>query len=132
MRATKILALTCVRGESMSTLKTIKLSLVDRVSITAKMEAICPVTKTVDKYDITIEYVPNSNGIYIELKSLRKFLDSYKRREIYHEDLANEIAKYIYEIAKPKKLSIKLESNYVGMKVTVIKELKYDNYRSTP
>jgi len=105
------------------TLETINAKPVDKVIIVAKLKAICPITKTIDNYQLTIEYIPD-DGKYIELKSLREYLDSFDGKEIFHEDLANELATTIYRTIKPKSLTLKLESEYLGMHITIIKTLE--------
>jgi len=112
-----------------SELSTIKAAVVDRVIVEASFTAICPLTKTVDEYNVTIEYVPNEEGVYVELESLRKYLDSFKGVEIFHEDLAAELVRKLAKVVKPRYLSVRLRSRFLGMYVTVIKELK-DPHRS--
>lgn len=96
----------------------IKARLTDRITINTKMIAICPVTKTLDNYSITIEYKPSCDErdgcTYIELKSLREYLDSFRDRAIYHEDLINELLKDIQDSCDPEELRIVLNSEYMG------------------
>jgi len=107
---------------SLSVLRTIRAAVVDRVIISAYFRAICPVTKTVDEYDVTIEYVPNEDGVYVELESLRKYLDSFEGVEIFHEDLTARLAERLVEAIRPKYLAVSLRSRFLGMTITVIKE----------
>ncbi|MGC8597048.1 MAG: hypothetical protein ACP5NY_03915 [Thermocladium sp.] len=101
----------------------IKAKLTDRVTINTKMIAMCPVTNTIDNYSVTIEYKPNCEDPegcqYIELKSLREYLDSFRDRLIYHEDLINELLKTIQETCDPDELRIVLNSEYMGMRYTI-------------
>jgi len=109
-------------------LEVIKAKPVDRVVIEAIFEAVCPIDKSPDKYRVTVEYVPSidqsSNlGTYIELKSFRKYLEGFRGVEIYHEDLAAKIASDICRAAKPRHVVVRLQSEYLGMNVHVVKEL---------
>jgi len=105
-------------------LSTIKADIVDRVCIEADFSAVCPLTKTVDKYIATIEYVPNEDGVYVELESLKKYLESFKDVEIFHEYLAAKLVRSLAEAIKPRYLCVRLRSQFLGMEVTVIKEFK--------
>jgi len=103
-------------------LRTIKATIVDRVIISASFSAICPLTETVDEYEATIEYIPNEHGVYIELESLKEYLDSFKDVRIFHEDLATVLVERLVEVIRPRYLSVVLKSKFLGMTVTVIKE----------
>jgi NADPH-dependent 7-cyano-7-deazaguanine reductase QueF len=46
---------------------------VDTVKIEVELEAVCPITKTVDHYKLVLTYIPN-NGRYIEFVSFKKYL----------------------------------------------------------
>jgi len=96
---------------------------VDMVRIEAELEAVCPITKTVDCYKLVLTYVPN-NGRYIEFVSFKKYLETFKGKEILHEELASIIAEEICKAAKPKKITIELQSKFMEMNITVVKELK--------
>jgi len=59
-----------------------------RVRLASEFSAICPISKTVDKYVVEIEYVGNDR--FIELGSLRRYLDSFRDQEWYHEELCEK------------------------------------------
>jgi len=109
-------------------LEIIKAKPVDKVVIEAAFEAVCPIDKSSDKYRAVVEYVPSIDqstnlSTYIELKSFKKYLEEFKGVEIYHEDLAAKIASDICHVAKPRHVVVRLQSEYLGMNVYVVKEL---------
>jgi NADPH-dependent 7-cyano-7-deazaguanine reductase QueF len=99
----------------------VKAESVDLVRIEAKLEAICPITGTVDHYELALTYIPN-NGNYLELLSFKRFLESFKGVKILHEDLAHRIAREVCKAALPRKVVIELRSIFMEMKVTIVKE----------
>jgi len=112
-------------------LSTIKAGTTDRVILETEFSAICPITKTVDEYVATIEYTPNNDGIYVELKSLKEYLSKFKDVEIFHEDLAATLVRDLVETIKPKYLCVKLRSRFLGIDVTIIKEFKDSSIPAT-
>lgn len=60
-----------------------------------------------DYYDLTIVYVPANRAI--ESKSLKKFLEGFREREITAEALAGEIYDTVLEVARPANLYVGLE-----------------------
>ncbi|MCI4435489.1 MAG: hypothetical protein JHC33_01585 [Ignisphaera sp.] len=104
----------------------IKAKLVDLVRIETNFEAVCPVTKTVDYYELVLTYTP-SDGEYVELVSFKKFLESFKGVEIFHEDVAYRIAEEVCKAAKPKEVTVELRSIFMGMKVTIVKKTECKN-----
>jgi len=89
-----------------------------RVRLTSEFSAICPLSKTVDKYVLEVEYV--GNGRFVELGSLRRYLDSFKDQEWYHEDLCERIL-FDFKKVLNTKVKVKLTSYYCGIKVEVEK-----------
>ena len=99
---------------------------VDRVELETEFTAICPIDNTVDNYLVRIVYKPrcdNDKCMYLELSSFREFLDGFKNRAIYHEDLINEIMDEIVMLINPVKLSIILISNYRGIRYIIERNL---------
>ena len=104
----------------MKVLKVLKLKARVKVRLKARFSAICPVSKTKDDYTILIEYEPDKNNpLYVELSSLRRYLDSYRDKAIFHEALAEKIAKDLHSLLKPKSLRVVLYSSYLGINVEV-------------
>jgi NADPH-dependent 7-cyano-7-deazaguanine reductase QueF len=104
-------------------LNVIRANQVDEVRIEAEFSSICPLTKTVDRYELTLTYKPR-NGVYLELQSFKDYLDSFKDKEIFHEDLAHTIAVSVCKEVKPEEVTVELKSVFVGLKITVVKRLK--------
>jgi|GEM_PF-822914 len=96
---------------------------VDSVSIRAVFEAVCPLTKTVDRYELILTYVPRG-GRYIEFQSFRKYLDSFRGVEVLHEALAVKIAEDVCREVKPEYVKVELRSSFMDMDVAVVKTLK--------
>jgi 7-cyano-7-deazaguanine reductase len=93
---------------------------VDSVSIRAEFEAVCPLTKTVDHYELTLTYVPRG-GRYLELQSFRRYLDSFRGVEVFHEALAAKIAVEVCRAVGPEYVRVELRSTFLGMGVIVVK-----------
>jgi len=89
-----------------------------RVRLTSEFSAICPLSKTIDKYVVEIEYV--GDGRFIELGSLRQYLDSFRKQEWYHEELCEKILFDLKEVLNTR-VRVKLTSCYCGIKVEVEK-----------
>lgn len=96
---------------------------VDEVVIRASLTAVCPLTKTVDAYELTLSYVPRE-GRYLELSSLKEYLEGFKDREVFHEDLASIIAESVCREISAESVRVELRSTFLGMEVAVIKTLR--------
>ncbi len=97
---------------------------VDHVHIETSFSAVCPVDHSVDNYVVEIDYKPACNGddcAYIELGSLREYLDGFRDRVIYHEDVINELLSELMRVLAPVEVSITLTSNYRGIKYVIKK-----------
>lgn len=80
---------------------------------TDELSAVCPFDfGGPDFYDLTIRYEDDAE--YVESKSLKKFIESYRDREITAEDLAEEIYDSIDLRISPHKLYIRLEQQRRG------------------
>ncbi|MGC9152888.1 MAG: hypothetical protein ACP5GY_04045 [Vulcanisaeta sp.] len=107
-------------------IKAVKAQQVDYVELETAFTAICPVDNTIDNYIIKVRYRPrcdNDGCAYIELGSFRDYLDGFKGRAIYHEDVANEIINEIMKSIRPVELSITLISNYRGIKYVLERKI---------
>lgn len=83
-----------------------------------ELTALCPETKNPDFYKLSVEYVPRRN--LVELKSLKLYLDGYRQREIYHEELLNEVFEDFVRVVRPKWTRVRLEVNIRGGIQTVV------------
>lgn len=99
-------------------LETLTLKARVRVHLTASFSAVCPISKTVDEYTVEIEY--EGDGKYVELGSLRSYLDGFKGQEWFHEELCEKIAEDLGR-ALGVPVKVKLKSNYLGITVEVEK-----------
>lgn len=102
-------------------LETLTLKANVHVRLTAEFSAVCPISKTVDEYTVEIEY--EGKGKYIELSSLRRYLDSFAGQEWYHEELCEKIAKDLGKILGVP-VKVKLKSDYLGIAVEIEKLYK--------
>jgi NADPH-dependent 7-cyano-7-deazaguanine reductase QueF len=102
-------------------LETLTLKATVRVHLVTCFSAVCPISKTVDEYMIEIEY--EGYGKYIELGSLRHYLDSFKGQEWFHEELCEKVANDLGK-ALGVPVKVKLKSNYLGITVEVEKSVQ--------
>lgn len=97
--------------------------MVDKVVLKTTFKAICPISRTIDNYTLEIEYRPK-DGVYIELSSLREYLNKFEDIEVFHEELAHIIAEDLFQVINPKYIKVKLISIYMGINVEVTIEKK--------
>ena len=83
-----------------------------------ELTSLCPETRIPDFYKLLIEYVPGAR--LVELKSLKLYVDSFREREIYHEELLNEVFRDFVFVVKPRWVRLSLEVNVRGGIQTVI------------
>jgi 7-cyano-7-deazaguanine reductase len=79
---------------------------------------LCPWTGLPDFAYIVINYVPNET--VIELKSLKRYLQSYRMVGIVHESAVNNILGDLISILKPKEMSIDMEFGTRGGFTTTV------------
>ena len=91
-----------------------------KVTLRTEFTAICPVSETVDIYEVEVEY--DGKGEFIELGSFKRYLESFRNEKIYHEQLCEKIWKDIkYVLGENTPVKVKLTSRYLGITVTVEK-----------
>ena len=66
--------------------------------------SVCPKTGQPDFGEITIEYIPDR--LCIELKSLKLYMQSYRNKGIFYEQLTNEILDDLIRVCKPRWMQI--------------------------
>jgi 7-cyano-7-deazaguanine reductase len=66
--------------------------------------SICPLTGAPDFGTITIRYVPGET--LLELKALRDFLSGFRSREIFQEEVVNEVLDEIVASASPVRAEV--------------------------
>ena len=74
--------------------------------------SICPLTGAPDFGTITIRYVPGEK--LLELKSLRDFLGGFRSREIFQEEVVNEVLDEIVASAAPVRAEVEGVFNVRG------------------
>jgi 7-cyano-7-deazaguanine reductase len=74
--------------------------------------SICPLTGAPDFGTITIRYVPGEK--LLELKSLRGFLGGFRSREIFQEEVVNEVLDEIVASAAPVRAEVEGVFNMRG------------------
>jgi 7-cyano-7-deazaguanine reductase len=74
--------------------------------------SICPLTGAPDFGTITIRYSPGEK--LIELKSLRDFLGGFRSREIFQEEVVNEVLEAIVASAAPVRAEVEGVFNVRG------------------
>jgi 7-cyano-7-deazaguanine reductase len=66
--------------------------------------SVCPKTGQPDFGEIVIEYRPD--GLCIELKSLKLYMQAYRNKGIFYEALTNEILDDLSAAAKPRWMKV--------------------------
>ncbi len=79
---------------------------------------LCPRSGYPDFGTIKIVYIPDK--YVVELKSLKLFLNKYRKRYISHENATNEIFNALYDVLKPKYLQVIGDFNPRGNVKTVV------------
>ncbi len=79
---------------------------------------LCPRSGYPDYATFYLEYVPD--GLVVELKAVKLYVNSYRDRHISHEDSANEFFDVLYEKLKPKRMILKADFQPRGNVHTVI------------
>jgi 7-cyano-7-deazaguanine reductase len=87
--------------------------------------SVCPRTGQPDFGEIVIEYCPD--GLCIELKSLKLYMQGYRNKGIFYEALTNEILDDLSAVAKPRwmKVTSKFKPRG-GITTEVVAEYKKD------
>ncbi|MCA9909547.1 MAG: 7-cyano-7-deazaguanine reductase [Anaerolineae bacterium] len=83
----------------------------------------CPVTGQTDFYDVTIDL--DADGIGIETKTLKLYLETYQGKRIFCEDLAVTICQDIFNASHPLRCAVTLvQRRRGGIQITARHELK--------
>lgn len=80
---------------------------------------VCPRSGFPDFATIQIRYVPKS--WCVELKSLKLYLNSYRERGIFHEDVVNVILTDLVELLDPWEMEVVGDFNVRGNIKTVVR-----------
>ena len=80
--------------------------------------AVCPKTGQPDFGTIRIRYVADKTCI--ELKSLKLYLQSFRQRGIFYEDVTNEILDDLVKVCAPRRMTVVGDFNVRGGIGTVV------------
>ncbi|ABP51696.1 MULTISPECIES: NADPH-dependent 7-cyano-7-deazaguanine reductase [Pyrobaculum] len=90
------------------------------VRLKTRGESVCPISKTVDSFEVTLEYIPR--GVALAIEEFKKMVDSYRGREILHEELAVDLLEKVKSVVNPPYVKVTLKSFYAGVEVEVVAE----------
>lgn len=90
------------------------------VRLRARGESVCPISKTIDVFEAVVEYAPR--GAVIELEEFKKIIDSYKGKEILHEELAVDLLERVRALVNPAYIKVTIKSAYMGIDIEVVAE----------
>jgi 7-cyano-7-deazaguanine reductase len=79
---------------------------------TDEFTSVCPTTGQPDFSEITIEYVPDK--FYLESKTVKFYLWSYRDHGAHCETLANMICRHIKQAIQPKSVRVKVNQSPRG------------------
>jgi len=77
-----------------------------------ELTAMCPITRLADFYTMKLEYEPDER--LVELKSLKLYLNSFRDKEILHEEITNEIMNRLIRAINPRWARIEMKVNVRG------------------
>ena len=73
---------------------------------------LCPISNFPDFATIRIQYVPGEK--IVELKSLKLYINNFREREIFHEQVVSTILDDLVEVCEPKWVWIEGDFNVRG------------------
>ena len=91
--------------------------------------AICPFSDFPDFATIKIDYVPN--GLCVELKSLKLYINAFRSIKIFHEHVVNRILDDFVRVCDPMSVEIEGDFNIRGNIKTVIRASYRRDIRAT-
>lgn len=88
----------------------------------------CPVTGQPDFYDVTIELIADGQGI--ETKTLKLYLETYKDKQSFCEDLTVKICQDIFDASKPKYCKVTLvQRRRGGIRITATHSIRIQLFK---
>ena len=90
------------------------------IRLKTRGESVCPISKTIDVFEVVVEYTPR--GVALALEEFRQMVDSYRGREILHEELAVDLMERIKTAVNPPYVKVVLKSYYMGVEIEVVAE----------
>ncbi|MGB7212270.1 MAG: preQ(1) synthase [Gemmatimonadales bacterium] len=82
------------------------------VTETREFSAVCPYSGLPDFATLTISYVPTQ--LCIELKSLKYYVNSYRSVGIFQEHATAKIARDLFDVLAPMRLTVRTAYNIRG------------------
>lgn len=80
--------------------------------VAPEFTAVCPRTGQPDFAVLTLVYVPDRTCL--ELKSLKMYLQSYRNRGVFHEDVTNRILDDLVRSCSPRRMTLTGDFNARG------------------
>ena len=74
--------------------------------VSEEFTSVCPVTGHPDFGEIVLRYTPRSEGVCVELKSLKLYYQSFRNEGIYYEAVTNQIRDDLTALMNPAWLQI--------------------------
>jgi len=90
---------------------------ISRVVLRSVVEAVCPLTGLVDRYNVAVEYSPGPEGLYVEAYSFQEYLESFRGKRIYQEDLVARIARDVCKAARPRWVCVTLVGSHGSVEI---------------
>lgn len=89
--------------------------------------SVCPKTGQPDFGTITITYIPDQRCV--ELKSLKLYMQSYRDKGIFYENVTNEILNDLVEAMQPRWMQVRAEFTPRG---GISSTITVEHYSETP
>ena len=80
--------------------------------VVERFTCLCPITRQPDHAKVTIKYGPDE--YYLETKSLKLYIESFRDKGIFHEHLASRIQTDVRLALKPNYLTVTVEFDARG------------------
>ena len=74
--------------------------------VNEEFTSVCPVTGHPDFGTITVRFVPATDGVCVELKSLKLYFQSFRNEGIYYEAVTNQVRDDLAACMQPRWLQI--------------------------
>jgi 7-cyano-7-deazaguanine reductase len=88
------------------------------VHTSAEFTAVCPKTGQPDFATLVITYVPDA--LCVELKSLKLYLQGYRNRGIFYEQVVNVILDDLVAATRPRRMTVEGRFNVRGGIASVV------------
>lgn len=82
---------------------------------------LCPISGFPDFATLYVEYQPDK--YCVELKSLKLYINSFRDKGIFHEDVANSVLDDLVELLHPKYMSVLADFNVRGNIHTTVRAI---------